>query len=118
MKKEQIKKYPQVLLKMKDELTSNVSHEEKEGRDAVTVEAKDFGDMATEAYGQEMSFAVSDAGRKKLRDVEDALRRINDGTFGNCEKCSKPIDEGRLGVVPQARLCISCQESAEQEGTR
>ena len=81
MKKEQIKKFQQILTRMKDELTSNVSHEEKEGRDAVTVEAKDFGDMATEAYGQEMSFAMSDAGRKNLRDVEDALRRVKEGTI-------------------------------------
>jgi len=118
MKKEQLKRFQQLLLKKKEELISNVSDEERGGRDAVTVEAKDFGDMATEAYDQEMSFAMSDAGRRNLRDIVEALRRIKDGTYGICERCSNPIDETRLEVVPHARMCISCQEAAEKEGAR
>lgn len=117
MKKEQLKRYQQVLLTMKRELTTNVSDEEREGRDAVSIEAKDFGDMATEAYGQEMSFTISDQGRRHLKDIEDALLRVRDGTFGVCERCQKPIDEARLEAVPQAPMCISCQEISEREGT-
>jgi DnaK suppressor protein len=117
MKKDQMKKFQQILLKKKQELTTSVSEEEREGRDAVTIEAKDYGDMATEAYGQEMSFAISDAGRRLLKDIEDALLRIRDGLYGNCERCTKPIDETRLEAVPQARMCISCQEITEKESS-
>jgi len=118
MKKDQIKKYQQLLLDKKHELMTSVSEEEREGRDAVTIEAKDYGDMATEAYGQEMSFAISDAGRRALKEIEDALLRIRDGSFGNCEKCNKPIDEARLEAVPHARMCLSCQESTEKDGSK
>ena len=118
MKKDQLKRFQQILLKQKLELTTNVSDEEREGRDAVSVEAKDFGDMATESSGQEMAFAISDAGRKHLRDIEEALLRIRDGNYGVCERCSKPIDGTRLEAVPQARMCISCQEASERDGSR
>lgn len=116
MRKDQLKKYQQLLLQKKRELTASVSEEEREGRDAVTVEAKDYGDMATEAYGQEMAFAISDAGRRILKEIEEALLRIRDGNYGNCERCTKPIDEARLQAVPQARMCIACQEASEKEG--
>ncbi|MEK7477391.1 MAG: TraR/DksA family transcriptional regulator [Candidatus Coatesbacteria bacterium] len=118
MKKDQLKRFQQLLTKQKQDLTASVSDEEREGRDAVTVEAKDYGDMATEAYGQEMSFAISDAGRRSLKDIEDALLRIRDGNFGNCERCTKPIDEARLEAVPSARMCIACAEIVEKESSR
>lgn len=118
LKKDQIKRYHQALLKQKHDITNAVSDEEREGRDAVTLEAKDYGDMATESAGQEMNFAISDAGRKTLKDIEEALLRIQDGTYGNCERCQKPIDEARLEAVPQAAMCISCAAIAEREGGR
>ena len=118
MKKDQYKKFQAILLKKRQDLLSNVSEEEKEGRDAVSIEAKDFGDMATEAAGQEMSFAISDAGRRILKDVDEALLRIDEGTFGICIRCQKPNDEARIEAVPDAAMCISCKEAAEKEGVR
>ena len=118
MKKDQMKRFQTILLKKKADIMSNVTEEEKEVRDAVTVEAKDFGDMATEAYGQEMLFAISDAGRRNLRDIDEALARIEEGTYGKCARCGKDIDETRLEVVPHAVMCISCKEAAEKEGQR
>lgn len=118
LKKDQLKRYQQALLKQKHAITSAVSDEEREGRDAVTLEAKDYGDMATEAVGQEMNFAISDAGRKTLKEIEEALLRVQDGTYGHCERCQKLIDEARLEAVPQAAMCISCAAIAEREGGR
>lgn len=118
LKKDQLKHFHQLLAVKKAELMANVTEEEREGRDAVSVEAKDFADMATEALGQEYNFVISDAGRKILRDINDALLRIREGTFGNCERCAKPIDLTRLEVLPHARMCITCQEAAEREGSR
>ncbi|MEK7766934.1 MAG: TraR/DksA family transcriptional regulator [bacterium] len=118
MKKDHVKRFQQLLVQKKAELMANVTEEEREGRDAVTIEAKDFADMATEASGQEYNFVISDAGRKILRDINDALLRIREGTYGNCERCDKPIDVSRLDVLPHARMCITCQEAVEKEGAR
>jgi len=49
----------------------------------------------------------------ELRDVEDALRRIADGSYGICVECTQPIDPMRLELNPHASRCLQCQKSAE-----
>ena len=114
MKKEQLKHFKQILLDKKAEIVSSVDKEETEGREAVSQGGKDPYDAATESYDQEFWFSISEAGRKTLEQIDEALRKIEEGTFGVCEGCSKPIDMPRLEVVPQAPLCISCQEQEER----
>jgi DnaK suppressor protein len=50
------------------------------------------------------------AGRldEMLKDVEDALAKLDDGSYGRCESCGGPIGDARLEAMPAARLCISC----------
>jgi len=115
MTKDQVKKFREILLSKKAEILSSVTKEEEEGREAVSPGAKDPYDAATEAYGQESSFAISEAGRQTLGDIMEALKKMEEGTYGVCDVCNKPIDMPRLEAVPQARLCISCQEAAEKE---
>jgi DnaK suppressor protein len=47
--------------------------------------------------------------RDTLRDVEQALARMDAGTYGTCERCGQPIDEERLEAIPAVRLCMSCK---------
>ena len=49
------------------------------------------------------------------KDVEHALKRLDDGTYGTCEACGKPIDGGRLEAMPAARFCLDDQSTAERE---
>jgi len=46
--------------------------------------------------------------QEALSDVDDALRRIADGTYGRCERCGNPISEARLEAMPAARRCLDC----------
>jgi len=46
----------------------------------------------------------------RLKDIEDALEKIKKNTYGRCEKCQKEIEEKRLKVVPEARLCLKCSQ--------
>lgn len=52
--------------------------------------------------------AVAGSLLETLQEIDDALRKINDGTYGNCESCASPIAEPRLEAMPAARLCITC----------
>lgn len=52
---------------------------------------------------------------EELADVEHALARLDDGTYGTCEACGQPIDQVRLAARPEARLCRADQEAAERE---
>jgi DnaK suppressor protein len=49
----------------------------------------------------------------ELKDIDDALRRLDDGTYGICEECGKPIDEARLEAMPWARYCVVDQARVE-----
>ncbi|MCB0133114.1 MAG: TraR/DksA C4-type zinc finger protein [Caldilineaceae bacterium] len=54
----------------------------------------------------------------KLKDIDAALRSIEKGRYGICERCDKPIEIGRLEVKPDATLCLSCQQEVERLARR
>jgi len=69
---------------------------------------------------EERDLAIQILGRDvaEIRLVEAALTRIEDGAYGSCLHCDEPIRSNRLGVMPHARFCITCQEAAEHHGFR
>jgi RNA polymerase-binding protein DksA len=71
-------------------------------------------DLGTDAIERENDLQVASAEGRLLVEINDAISRIEDGSYGTCEGCGKPIDHNRLQVVPQARLCLKCQEQAER----
>ena len=70
-------------------------------------------DLASSLEGREMIFQLTSRDRNELRLIEDALFRINKGTYGACESCEKKISLKRLQIMPLTALCIDCQEEAE-----
>lgn len=60
-----------------------------------------------------VGLAVNEATLRQ--EIDDALARLDNGTFGVCEGCRKPIALERLQAVPYSRLCIQCAETSEQE---
>ncbi len=72
-------------------------------------------DMASnEEFTEEISIFASTAHRR-LKEVEDALMRIERGEYGICLRCNKNIEVSRLRAVPYARYCIKCQEEIEKK---
>lgn len=65
-------------------------------------------DQGTENYQREIASRLRSIETTTLREIDDALRRISQGTYGICEKCGDPIAKARLEVVPQARFCMKC----------
>ncbi|MET0419123.1 MAG: TraR/DksA family transcriptional regulator [Actinoplanes sp.] len=63
---------------------------------------------STIAYERAQLTAVLDAARRHLSDVDDALRRLDEGRYGVCERCGGPIPAERLEVRPFARTCVGC----------
>ncbi len=64
---------------------------------------------------RELGIRTLDRGIRSLRDINAALRRIEDGTFGICMYCEGEIGERRLAALPWSPLCLYCQQAAEQE---
>jgi len=73
-------------------------------------------DLGTETFEREKDLSILESVEAELADVEHALRRLDDGTYGTCEACGRPIDEERLQALPAARLCRDDQERAEASG--
>ena len=73
-------------------------------------------DIGSDNYEQEFNLGLIESEDQILHEIEDALHRIEEGTFGNCEECGKPIRKIRLNAVPHARHCISCQREQEEGG--
>ncbi|MFJ2240669.1 TraR/DksA family transcriptional regulator [Streptomyces sp. NPDC087859] len=65
------------------------------------------------ASHREVHIKLADAARMVLADVEAALTRMDQGIYGACHLCRKPIDHARLAIVPQARYCARCQHVRE-----
>jgi DnaK suppressor protein len=70
-------------------------------------------DAVVEA-GQDSHFAASqqDSVRRVLAEIDGALARLEDGTYGTCEGCGKPIPVERLEILPHTRFCVTCRRSA------
>ena len=68
-----------------------------------------LGDTATVTYDREMDYTLEDNSEAVLAAIEKALRKIDEGTYGICERCAKPIAPERLEALPYAELCIDCK---------
>jgi DnaK suppressor protein len=71
-----------------------------------------LGDTATATYDRELDQGLEEGVQQTLGDIEAALRRIDDGTYGQCLMCGKQISEPRLRAIPWAQLCIDDQRRA------
>jgi RNA polymerase-binding transcription factor DksA len=72
-------------------------------------------DVGTETFHREADLSILERVEAELADVEHALRRLDEGTYGICEACGKPISEARLEAQPAARFCLEDQALAENE---
>lgn len=75
-------------------------------------------DMATDNFDREFNLGLASSEQQILNQIDEALRRIDEGRFGTCEICSKPISQKRLMAVPYARFCIKCQSEEEKKKRR
>jgi DnaK suppressor protein len=72
-------------------------------------------DLASSEYAQSMIFRLRDREKFLLKKIERALIRIEDGSFGICERCEEPISSKRLDARPVTTLCIRCKEEQEKK---
>jgi DnaK suppressor protein len=103
------------LLEMKNRLLGEIDSELRAEREGNKDEGMDTYDLASEERDREINFILSDRERVKLKQIDDALERLDDGSYGICESCGLEIAEERLEAMPFSRLCRDCQENQERE---
>jgi DnaK suppressor protein len=115
MRKDRLAYFRRRLLDKHRQLVEEVGRSSLYGKDQEDDSIKDIGDQANTAYNREFQFELGNGDRRLLREVVTALQKIDDGSFGACERCSQPIAEKRLDALPSARYCIACQRVVEEE---
>ena len=121
MGKIDLKKYEELLLAKRKEILSEMGIMESQVGTTIKDSTGDLSsysyhmaDQGTDSMEREMAFMLASKSGRLLYHLDEALRRIHDGTYGQCLLCKKSISNARLEAVPHARLCIDCK-SAEEE---
>lgn len=104
--------YEKKLLEMREDLV-NLVHQKQEQDLTAEPEVGDEADAASQSAERELLFELSDNERQTLDAIEAALRKIETGSYGVCEGCTKTIPAPRLKAIPMARYCIQCQARFE-----
>ena len=121
MLKMELKRYKELLLKEREKIAGQLSHIEedtlkKSQRDAagdLSGYSYHMADMASDDYERDFSLGRATEEQKVLFVIDEALKRIEDGTYGNCLQCTKPIPKKRLKALPYTEMCIECQKAKE-----
>ena len=75
-------------------------------------------DHGTDNFDRELALSLASSRQDSLYDIEDAIRRIDEGSYGACESCGGPIERPRLRALPFAKKCMTCQNAAERGRTK
>lgn len=108
-------KFKQILLAKERELVESIDRFSNAGREARAAEVEDPIDEVTTAELKAGAFAVTTIEVNTLQQVRAALERIEDGTYGQCVDCGKPIEPARLQAVPWTPYCRADQEKHDAE---
>jgi len=116
--KNRLKMLKQTLISKRDAIVNEAKKEiakyaSGEHRQLVDT-ALDDGDWAVVDISEDLNLLRLAAHRKMLVEIDEALRKIAEGSYGICEECGEEISEKRLSVLPAATLCVSCKENREQ----
>jgi len=91
---------------------------EQENLSELSASAQHQADLGTETFDRERDLSILEQVEAELADVEHALERLENGTYGTCEACGHVIDEARLEAQPATRFCVDDQAAAEREARR
>jgi DnaK suppressor protein len=116
MRKRELERFREMLEERRGELLDKSQRTAGEGRNTISEGGEDYVDDAVTSYTREFLLSLSGFERRQLALVEDALSRIEDGSYGECQMCGESVPVARLKAIPWARYCVSCQEVVEREG--
>lgn len=104
-----------MLLKMREELVRGIARRSKATAVSGVSDIGDILDSVSEERTRELDMILTDREKQKLKQIDDALDRIEENTYGLCEECGVKIPRARLKVVPFAKYCVECKEAIERE---
>jgi len=125
MDTEFLKKFEGLLLARRKQLLESIGHYEdslmnsslQDSVGNVSSYSDHMADLGTDAEEREKAYLFVSKEGRLLYHIDEALRRIQNGTYGRCVECGEEIGLDRLEAVPHARLCIKCKQREEAEAS-
>ncbi len=115
MNQKDLKRFKTMLEESRESLLQSAKRTLLEEASFDTDDLPDEIDLASSEYNQSMVFRLRDREKFLLKKIEKALSRIEEGTFGICERCEEDINAKRLEARPVTTLCIRCKEEQEKK---
>ena len=84
----------------------------------ISAHSTHMADQGTDNFDRELALNLASSRQESLYDIEDAIRRVDEGTYGACETCGGAIELPRLKALPFAKKCMACQNAAERGRTK
>ena len=114
MQPDKVEHYKKLLLAELRRHARQVNDEQAAAIDAADDGAKESADVAMRDVIQELALKLGEQESQMVADIDQALLRIEEGSYGICVRCGRPIDERRLQAVPTARYDAACQATIEE----
>ncbi len=109
---QRFEKIRNLLLEQKREILQKIRTKKDE---ATPQSGGDFIDIATDSLEHELSYIFEEREREKLQNINESLRRIQEGSYGECDECGDDIETERLFALPFTRLCLDCKSKQERQ---
>jgi DnaK suppressor protein len=97
--------------------SDNLKRSPIEATGDISAHSTHMADQGTDNFDRELALNLASSRQDSIYDIEDAIRRIDDGSYGACEACGKGIERARLKALPFAKKCMACQNAAERGRT-
>ncbi len=109
-----LSRFKKILLKEREQIVGEVKQTYESSQEVGQNGIQDIGDEAANIYNKQILLSLNESERKRLQEVDEALDRIANGTYGICEECGCSISLKRLEVRPVAKYCVACLSKMEK----
>jgi len=114
MSKKELEKYRRLLEDKKASLSAEIAKTRSAEEETTEESTQDIADKAVSSYTREFLYSLTDGERGTLLQIDEAIARVDDSSYGLCANCGQSMAERRLTAVPWAPYCVDCQELAEK----
>ena len=125
MNKQQLKQFKDLLLVTRANVAGEIKSIAKEASKNPRESSGDLSsytvhmaDMSADTYERELAMNIASSEQQVLYQIDEALKRVEEGTYGLCQSCEQTISMSRLKAVPYTSMCIDCQRVQEQKNKR
>ena len=117
MDKRKLTRLRKTLTEESENLVRSLNRNREAGEEIRLEKTEDEGDLALISHNKELLYNLAETDFRRLKAIEDALKRMDREEYGECASCGEDINEKRLVAVPWATMCIACQEQDERENS-